>query len=317
MFAKTVIILLLVYLSLDYSNGQTWNNMPIPDGYTYLEDTQALYKFHLSGETWFDAKQICAAEGGSLFFPENNEEAEAVVALWERTHPSYERFLLGMSELTTTGEFMTIDGKSVDDVYNKWKPGEPNHLDGNEHCVNWHKGGVINDCPCDYKDSFICKRGQWNYLCNMSNPDYTFNKDIGKCYKLHTTPLSWSNAYGVCTIEQSHLAVINSQMEADYLASLVASAPAPKVEGNYMRGIYHLGFHNKFNEGWRTIKDTPIQEELWWGDYEPVGKNQCGAMFFNGRLNNINCETRSLFICEHEVDPSSIAKMFEAFEQSV
>lgn len=47
-----------------------------------------------------------------------------------------------------------------------------------------------------------------------------------------------------------------------------------------------------------------VDPEVWLDNYQPEGgnKEQCGAMFFNGRLININCDMISLFICEHVPD---------------
>lgn len=89
-------------------------------------------------------------------------------------------------------------------------------------------------------------------------PDYTFNNKNGKCYKLHTTPLSWNEAKVVCRLEQSTLAMISNRVDADYLVKLIESTPKPRVRRQYQRGIYHLGFHNRINEGWRTVGGTCI-----------------------------------------------------------
>ncbi|XP_021181367.3 C-type mannose receptor 2 [Helicoverpa armigera] len=310
MFFKTIVFL-IVYFSADFSNGQRENKF-FREDYTYIDEGKGFYKIHQHQQTWFAAKVVCAREGASLFFPENDAEAMAVVAFWERTAPSRERMLLGMSELLVTGDFVTIDGRPVTEVYNNWKPGEPNHLGGDEHCVNWHKGGVLNDCPCDYRDDFICKKSihtlEWNYLCNMSNMDYTYNRDAGKCYKVHTTPVTWTEAKAICEAEQTQLAVINNKADAEYLASLIESTPTPRTADNYMRGVYHMGFHNTYGAGWFTVKDLALtaSPDMWWGNNIPKGDYQCGSMFFNGQLNNIDCSTSSFFICEHEAQSNEL-----------
>ena len=81
--------------------------------YTYIETSKALYKIHTTPQTWNDARRMCAREGASLFYPENSDEADAVLSFWNRTQPTYERLFLGMSELMDRGIFETIDGKSA------------------------------------------------------------------------------------------------------------------------------------------------------------------------------------------------------------
>lgn len=64
--------------------------------------------------------------------------------------------------------------------------------------------------------------------------------------------MNWSDAYTVCNTEQSYLAVINSQDEADFLVNLTNNTPKDNVEGNFLRGAVHLGFQFKKNR-WQTI----------------------------------------------------------------
>lgn len=56
----------------------------------------------------------------------------------------------------------------------------------------------------------------------------------------------------MCIAEQSYLAVINSQKEADYLVKLTADAPK-NYKGPYLAGAVLLGFHNHFGEGYTTV----------------------------------------------------------------
>ena len=41
-----------------------------------------------------------------------------------------------------------------------------------------------------------------------------------------------------------------------------------------------------------------------WGGGQPDGKGEekCGSMFYNAQLNDISCDRRLFFICEHEID---------------
>lgn len=52
-----------------------------------------------------------------------------------------------------------------------------------------------------------------------------------------------------------------------------------------------------------------MADDAWWDKHEPIvdEHEQCGSMFYNGRLNSINCDTKSFFICEHDVDNSTFS----------
>ncbi|CAD0196873.1 unnamed protein product [Chrysodeixis includens] len=280
--------------------------------YTYLEASESFYKVHTLHKTWAEAKKACRAEGTTLFYPENEQEANAVVSFWNSTQP-FQFIYIGISDLVAKGVFETVDGLPISDVYNKWGPGEPNDAGGIEDCVVLTKDtGHLNDDSCHKRAPFICKKTlvslEWNQQCDMPNPSYIFNQQLGRCYRLHTKPLNWTDAHAACHAEQGYLAVINSQEEADYLVQLTQT-PVKKVSGNFMRGAVHLGFHNRGDEGWQTVRGSSLEDSGYscWGSNQPDGdeKEQCGSMFYNGHLNDISCSTRCFYICEHEVDTLS------------
>ncbi|CAB3254834.1 unnamed protein product [Arctia plantaginis] len=311
MCSKNVFVLLFAVFVLNYADGQRDKKFFRKD-YKYLEATQSFYKIHTLHRTWKDAKQMCALEGASLFYPEDDNEAQTVLAFWNTTQP-FRWVFIGISDLIAKGVFETIDGIPVSDVYNNWGPGEPNDANGNEDCVILRRDGTLNDDRCFAKYPFICKKSlvslEWNQECNMPNLDYTFNEKLGRCYKFHLKPLNWTEAYAVCSTEQAYLAVINTQAEADYLVAMTESAPKNQVTGDFMAGAVLLGFHDRSDEGWQTVRGTSLADSGYanWGYGQPDGATRgvderCGSMFYNGHLNDIRCDRKCFFICEHEVD---------------
>ncbi|KAJ8722639.1 hypothetical protein PYW07_003819 [Mythimna separata] len=304
MFSKALLVFLVVYVTSDFSHGQKEMKFFRRD-YIYLEAVENFYKFHTIPQTWADAKRVCSQEGASLFYPENDKEVNAVIAIWNANHSNVAKITLGLSDILVEGLFETIDGRPISEVYHKWQPGQPDDEEKKQDCAVLTKKGDMDDDNCDTKYGFICKKSlqslEWDYKCDL--PEYTFNKNIGKCYKLHTNPLSWMDAYAVCRSEESHLAVITNRMEADYLAALTEPASRLRVGGNYLRGMFHIGFHNRLYKGRQTIKGIPLSAaNAWWGQYEPEidDREQCGAMFYTGRLTHLDCALKSFFICEHD-----------------
>ncbi|KAJ8725741.1 hypothetical protein PYW08_003924 [Mythimna loreyi] len=266
MNTKTLLFFFIVNFA-SHSYGQKSKKF-FRNDYTYMDELKSFYKIHTVPQTWADAKRVCALEQATFWHPDNDDEANALLSFWNRTKPNIEWMYVALSDLFVEGVFETIDGKPVSEK--------------------------------------TLQSLEWNYQCDMPNLDYTFNNKNGKCYKLHTTPLNWNEAKAVCQLEQSSLAKVHNQLDADYLAKLTKSTPIPRVKAKYQRGIYHLGFYNRLNEGWRTVGGKPMIVDLdtWFDNYQPEAENrdQCGAMFFNGRLININCDMRSFFICEHELE---------------
>ncbi|XP_023935049.1 macrophage mannose receptor 1 isoform X2 [Bicyclus anynana] len=275
--------------------------------YYYLKEVRSFYKIHTLHKTWDDAKVQCEMEGAKLFYPDDDDEVTAVIDYWNSTQP-FSWIFVGISTPNVKEVFETVDGIPIADVYDRWGPGEPNNAGGVEGCVILRRDGTLNDENCAKKFPFVCKKTleslDWNNYCNIPDTAYEYNEAKGRCYKFHLQPMNWSDAYTVCNSEQSYLAIINDEAEANILANLTSRAPKDKVEGNYLRGAVHLGFKN--NKGWKTIKGKPLRESGYskWGGGQPDGGEQekCGSMFYNGHLNDISCDQRLFFICEHEID---------------
>lgn len=126
---------------------------------------------------------------------------------------------------------------------------------------------------------------------------------MGKCYKFHLTPKTWTDAQEKCRAEQSQLAVINSHEEAAFLVKLTRRA-LRSIPGRFTRGVVLLGFHNNDVEDWQTIDGnifiickTKIYKndgvELAWRKYD----NICTALVNNSRfhcgIDIVNAKLRS------------------------
>ncbi|KAJ8725868.1 hypothetical protein PYW08_004051 [Mythimna loreyi] len=322
MFSKSLLFFLVIYTFSDLSYGQKDKKFFRKD-YTYIESVQSFYKIHSVAKTFNNAKQMCAQEGAMLYYAENVEEMNAVASFWNRTQPNLPWVFVGLTDQMAEGFFETVDRRPISEVYSRWQRFQPdNHLN-NEDCVHMDLIGTMNDYKCDSKTKFICKKTlqslQWNYNCNMPNLDYIYNQDIGKCYKLHRTPMTWADAYAMCQIESTSLAVINNQMEADYLAKLTKTTPEPMVAEQYQQGIYHVGFHNRFREGWQTVEGTPmnVDADIWYKNKLPQNcYEECGSMFFNGRLVTTDCNMKSFFICEQKAIATTSTTTTEPNEES-
>ncbi|GBP25027.1 Hemolymph lipopolysaccharide-binding protein [Eumeta japonica] len=135
---------------------------------------------------------------------------------------------------------------------------------------------------------------------------YFVNNDHKSCYKFHTTPKTWTDAFLTCHAEQSYLAIIDDKEEADFITKGV-KAVAEDVRGDYVKDFIAVGYHDKFEEGnYITLKgqklDTVYNE---WDKGEPnnmYGQEDCGTIKTNGLLNDFNCDTqRILFVCERDL----------------
>ncbi|CAH0701709.1 unnamed protein product [Spodoptera exigua] len=244
--------------------------------YTYIAKQKSFYKVHQQPETWLEAKRICALEDATLFHPENAKEAKDVKSFISNSMPWITVIQTSLNDIDIEGYFQTIDGRPISDVYSNWKKGEPNNKRGNEDCVAILGDGLLNDSDCNLKKHFVCKKPlhsvHWNSKCNMSNSGYTFNEYTGNCYKLHTKPMTWFDAYRTCIMEQSNLAMIDSELQRNLLRNLTKDAVTIRIQEAYQKGIFHLGFHNRYDHGWATTKGKPLEMvhgNNWWGGFYP------------------------------------------------
>ncbi|KAI5646938.1 lectin c-type domain-containing protein [Phthorimaea operculella] len=283
--------------------------------YTYLSDTESFYKIHTLPTTWQEAKKKCGAEGAVLWHPKDEDEVDTVIAFWNQTQQqNIAKVFVGLSDLFTEGVFLTVDGQSTLDVYSNWGVGQPDNYEGIEHCVQIRWDRTLNDAPCNGKYRYICKKAlkdlQWNKDCNFSRTDYVFSETLNRCYKFHSVPKNWTEAVSMCHAEQSYLAVINSQAEADFLVRLATKHHDDEAPGLTLRGQILSGFHNRLGEGWKTVKGEDLEASGYtaWRPSEPSGDGLCGAFTFKkiwsfspGHLNDSACDFCGFFVCEHEI----------------
>lgn len=113
---------LCVFIAPNFSvlDGQAHQKFFRKD-YTFLEDAQGFYKIHTIHKTWQDAKKQCQMEGASLFYAEDEIEADAVQSLWNRTQPQFAWVYVGISDLLAKGVFETIDGQYIITISLLWE----------------------------------------------------------------------------------------------------------------------------------------------------------------------------------------------------
>ncbi|XP_078050156.1 hemolymph lipopolysaccharide-binding protein-like [Augochlora pura] len=126
----------------------------------------------------------------------------------------------------------------------------------------------------------------------------------GRCYKLHTAAQDWPGARRACIKEGAHLAVINDTKEANTLKEKFHNKT--DVVGAHCQDAIFVGIHDQFDENdWITIFDEPIASVFHvWTDHWGVqpdnygGKQNCGSLYRDGRLNDVPCTMKLPFFCE-------------------
>ncbi|XP_026329053.1 secretory phospholipase A2 receptor-like [Hyposmocoma kahamanoa] len=299
--SKRVLTFLAILLSLRHTSDGQKHKRYFRSDYIYLPISNGFYKVHQQPRNWSEADLICGLEGASLFYPESKAEADEVLKLG-RHNNGHKLFFVGVHDVLGNGEFKTVDGRLLSEVYNFIIIEDSSRADGTAKCATistYYQTGTVAHCSKTFP--FICKKPfdslQWNQDCDAYNLDYKYNGTLGGCYKFHLNTARWIDAFNFCQLEESYLAIIDSQAESDFFVEMANITEKEEITS----GSIHLGF-SKIGGNWITVKNTSLPYPKWGYMQPDLGDDRiCGAMLYNGDLNDVQCEERTFFICERDV----------------
>lgn len=121
------------------------------------------YKYVATQVTWADAEFYCLSQDANLASVHNKEEENFIKSLIRNFDHTEGPAWIGLSDIHKEGRWMWSDGSVVGFVY--WRTGEPDNLEGNEHCVvnNYNTVKKWNDTPCSNSYPFVCVKRK---VCN-------------------------------------------------------------------------------------------------------------------------------------------------------
>ncbi|CAG4979142.1 unnamed protein product [Parnassius apollo] len=279
--------------------------------YMWAHTFKTFYRLHDLATNWEQARQICEAEGTSLLVPGSLEEVENIKLLISNMKSYYTAIFIGIHDQFSEGDFVTIRGEPITGSILEllWDDGRPDNRNYSEDCVVMTREGLLDDRPCYDIYPFVCKilgtKSTYNKMCDGFDVGYKLH-DNKKCYKFHTEPLSWHDAYLVCMLEEGRLCIINTPEEANFVVSMLGeninnNAPEPE--------ILHIGFSDlMFPFQYRTITGETL-EQAGYSSWSPLqeGKrkpkeNRCGAISRTGFLQTTSCLNPAMFLCEKLVN---------------
>ncbi|XP_034830263.1 C-type mannose receptor 2-like [Maniola hyperantus] len=279
--------------------------------YSYDCEVNGWFKLHRIPATWHDAWLRCQLEGAVLASPENIYMNLAIRNVMKNKQAPWSGVHTGIHATFSKGDFFSVEGVPLSRMQVDWMPAEPDNKDNDEDCILMAANGTIADINCNQVHPYICFRKKTKNMvlngCGTFDQEYNLDPRTGSCYKFHRVPRNWTRAYMTCAAEGGHLAVVNSETEANVLRELFEKTPANSIISaipGIMRDIMHVGFHDWSERGvWTTIHGMSLIEtgfNLWaegQPDNAPPGE-YCGGMFRNGRLDDVWCHERGTFVCE-------------------
>ncbi|CAH2229590.1 jg11315 [Pararge aegeria aegeria] len=269
--------------------------------YMWAHSYKTFYRLHDLATHWQQARQMCESEGTTLLIPDTLDEVENLKLLMSNMKAHYTAIFVGIHDSFSDGNFVTVRGDPIAGTTLEllWAEGRPDNQNGSEHCVVMSREGLLDDRPCSEIYPFVCKIF-----------DYSRHQAIsGKCYKFHSEPMSWHDAYLSCKLEEGRLAIINSAKEASIVVSFLgdnlnSNTPDPN--------ILYLGFSDLlFPYQYRTIAGQTL-DEAGYASWTPMQENvqqknskRCGAISRTGFLLMTFCDRPAMFLCERILNVTS------------
>ncbi|KAI8435523.1 hypothetical protein MSG28_003819 [Choristoneura fumiferana] len=284
--------------------------------YQYSQEAEGWFKLHQVPATWNDAWLKCFREGAVLASPEDASMLAAMKTLTAKLVRSCGVYT-GIHATFSKGDYSTIEGTPLSKIPVSWAPNEPDNFENGEDCLVLLPNGTLADVACSEVYPFFCykKKAKHMFLvgCGTVDNGYTLDTRTGSCYKFHRLPQSWPRAFAACAGEGGHLAIINSDVEAQVIKDLYAKNPDSLMPGAFTKLSSHIGFCDWGERGlWLTIHSQTLQEAGYdkWTSGEPANitdtkhKNgqYCGAVRRPGTLNDVWCDLPTPFICEKAPD---------------
>jgi len=166
------------------------------------------YLFRQSNSTWYESRGECQQSGGYLIEIDSHDEHQAIVdEIHRRGWEMDLGFWIGLTDIFHDGTWVWDHlGRPLD--FSKWAPGEPNNLNGLQHCAAIDRTGWT-DVSCDSE-----KTEQYGYgtICEAAGSSITYTKETGK---------KWQNEVG----KTSHMKVLMVHDEDDCGKECTATAP--------------------------------------------------------------------------------------------
>ncbi|XP_047194767.1 C-type lectin domain family 10 member A-like [Hippoglossus stenolepis] len=116
------------------------------------------------------------------------------------------------------------------------------------------------------------------------------------CYLFSKTSMTWHAARDWCNGHESHLVILTTDEEWDFVTSQSRGA------------FYWIGLTDEREGHWEWVNQTPYvmnrrrwrpgQPDSWTGHNLGPGDEDCAHLHSDGRLNDIHCSSRLRYICQ-------------------
>ncbi|XP_078392945.1 CD209 antigen-like protein 2 isoform X1 [Cetorhinus maximus] len=125
------------------------------------------------------------------------------------------------------------------------------------------------------------------------------------CYKFSTDKVNWDSAKQQCESQNTHLIVINTEQEQNFIKKSIENNP----------GDYWIGLTDRESEGnWKWVDGSPVSFTKWYqGEPNNAKGNENCAIIRSADWNDVSCTDHFPFICEKRALPCVEAADIEKY----
>ncbi|WAR06450.1 MRC1-like protein [Mya arenaria] len=165
--------------------------------------------------TFLEAQKFCHAMGGSLLKIDSLQE--------KRYYPTHHEWWIGMEDNVAQTAQIWLDQSPVTQTFLQWVPGEPQHYDPANKCVETLNGNLKHR-SCDTNQYFICERARTSVVwCDATRGWEAIGN---KCYKVTPKLLAWDDARANCQANNADLMVIEDDETEQHLWDFIEARRA-------------------------------------------------------------------------------------------
>ncbi|XP_052803256.1 macrophage mannose receptor 1-like isoform X2 [Mya arenaria] len=176
--------------------------------------------------TFLEAQKFCHAMGGSLLKIDSLQEKTWIFGLvsnYQRYYPTHHEWWIGMEDNVAQTAQIWLDQSPVTQTFLQWVPGEPQHYDPANKCVETLNGNLKHR-SCDTNQYFICERARTSVLwCDATRAWEVMGN---KCYLIVRKSLTWEDARANCQANNADLMVIEDDETEQHLWDFIEARRA-------------------------------------------------------------------------------------------
>lgn len=262
------------------------------------------YFAQTQSSTWSEAKQKCRRWHSELL--DVNSWDEKYWIEWQSYHLGQSGWWTGLNKNGGDSKWKWVNGKNADMSLIRWNQ-EPDNHNEDEDCTVITNDGSFIDVNCVQKAAYIC---QFYAVEGKACPNKPKNwiRHGTYCYyfssSLDAKDLrTWFEVTTRCkeldqSVEDSFITrlIIHNQEEKEWLENQLASLSKTSA-------MWWTGLNDRNVEGvwkWADERTPPNMELIKWNG-QPDNKNgneNCAAIFYEGRYDDLTCDTPASFICK-------------------